>query len=270
MHEIKQNLDSLSLFVGTGICNANCSHCAGRPLRKFSPKKDGQINKKLIHETIEGCYKKGAKSISITSTGEPTLSPLSVTKVLRIIKESESRGIKFSKINLYSNGIRIGNDKIFAIRYLKLWKKLGLKKIYITVHNIQEKENAKIYRIKKYPSLKTVVERIHNAKLLVRANLILSTDTIKSYKEFKKTIKELQNLNFDSISAWSIRDMQDNIDKKRSLDEIELQKIKRWVRKQNSEKYITILTEQESRKRYQKGEKLTLFPNGKLSNTWCN
>ena len=44
-------LNSLSLFVGTGNCNAKCNHCAGIPLRKYSPKKDGTINEDLINKT---------------------------------------------------------------------------------------------------------------------------------------------------------------------------------------------------------------------------
>ena len=73
-------LKSLSLFVGTEYCNAKCGHCAGEPLRGYGSKKDGIIDEELINKTIRDCYRQGARSLSISSTGEPTLSPKSLTK----------------------------------------------------------------------------------------------------------------------------------------------------------------------------------------------
>ncbi|MEK6809761.1 MAG: radical SAM protein, partial [Nanoarchaeota archaeon] len=100
--------NSLSLFVGTGRCNANCSHCAGMPLRRYAPKKDGTIDENLVYKTIKTCYEQGARHLSISSSGEPTLSPLSVTKALELIYRCRKEDIEFSPLNLYSNGIRIG------------------------------------------------------------------------------------------------------------------------------------------------------------------
>lgn len=263
-------LKSLSLFIGTGQCNASCAHCAGVPLRKYAPKKDGIIDKDLIYKTIKTCYKQGARYLSISSSGEPTLSPLSVTKTLGLLYEYRKEGIEFSPINLYSNGIRIGEDKNFCDKYLSYWKSLGLTTIYVTVHDIDEKENARIYRIKKYPPLNLVLSKIHNAGLLMRANLVLSQKTISSFDKFVSTIEHLKRMGVDYISAWPIRNQEDKVDKKLSPLEEELDKMENWVEEnQGSEIRIRLLREK-SKIAYQKGQKLTLFPDGSLRSNWCN
>jgi len=117
-----KTLNSLSIFVGTAQCNGHCVHCAGVPLRKYAPKEDGVIDKDLIYRTVKECYNKGARYLSISSSGEPTLSPLAVTRTLELVNGCREEGIGFSPINLYSNGIRIGEDKSFCDKYLFLWK----------------------------------------------------------------------------------------------------------------------------------------------------
>jgi MoaA/NifB/PqqE/SkfB family radical SAM enzyme len=266
MHEIT----SLSLLIGTGQCNARCSHCAGMALRKYAPKIDGIIDEDLICKTIKTCYRKRARYLSISSSGEPTLSPLSVTKTLELLYGYEKEGLKFSPINLYSNGIIIGNNKNFCDKYLSYWKSLGLTTIYVTVHDIDEKENARIYGIKKYPPFNLVLSRIHNAGLLMRANLVLGRKTINSFDKFVSTVEHLKKMGVDYISAWPIRNMKDKVDKKLSLPEEELDNIENWVEENPSLKIRIRLPREKSKTAYQKGRKLTLFPDGSLRQNWCN
>lgn len=261
-------LRSLSLFVGTGECNGRCKHCAGIPLRKYAPKKDGIVDEDLIYRTIRECYDKGARSLSISSSGEPTLSPLAVTKTLRLVNGCREEGIGFSPINLYSNGIRIGEDSDFCKKYLGLWKELGLTHVYVTVHNVDEKKNARIYGIESYPSLKLILDRIHNANLLMRANLVLSKGTIGSFEEFVFTSEHLRKIGVDFISAWPIRTLDDRVDYERGPSEEELDKMEEWIR-ETGDVGVRLLREK-SKVRYERGEKLTLFPNGSLTNNWCN
>jgi len=262
-------LNSLSLFVGTSECNGKCGHCAGVPLRKYVPKEDGIIDSDLIYQTIKTCYDSGARYLSISSSGEPTLSPLSVTKTLELVDKCKYEGIQFSPINLYSNGIRIGEEKSFCDTYLSLWRNLGLTTVYVTVHDVNEKENARIYGVESYPSLDRVLSRIHGADLLVRANLVLNKRTIGTFDKFVSTIEELERKGVDCISAWPIRDKEDKVDIKLSPLEEELDRMERWVEDQNPKHKIRLLREK-SKVAYQTGQKLTLFPDGTLSNTWCN
>jgi len=266
MHEM--TLKSLSLFVGSSRCNGNCKHCAGIVHRKYSPLEDGEVDLKLIEKTIRNCYLQGARSLSISSSGEPTLSPISLTKVFELLKKLNGKGIIFDQINLYSNGIRLGEDEDFCLKYLPLWKDCGLKTIYITVHNTNEEKNAKIYGIKKYPSLSLILSRIHEAGLFVRSNIVLSKNNIGTFIDFKNLVLELEKLGFDKISAWSIKDENDKLDKVLAPESSELTLIEKWVFDEEKN-YITIHREQDQLL-YKENKKLTLFPDGTLSNTWCN
>lgn len=262
-------INSLSIFVGTGQCNANCVHCAGKIHRKYAQKKDGVIDTDLIYETLKSCYEQGARSLSVSSSGEPTLSPLAVTKSLKLIYECKKEGIKYSPINLYSNGIVVGENKDFCDKYLPIWKKYGLSTIYVTVHDINENKNAKIYGIENYPSLKTILSRIHDSGLLMRANLVLSKRTVDTFEKFVSTIDYLKKLGVDFISAWPVRGMDDKLDLDLSPLEKELDKMENWIEENQDFNKIRLLREN-TRILYQTKKKLTLFPDGTLSNTWCN
>lgn len=262
-------LSSLSLFVGTGQCNANCAHCAGKIHRKYAPKEDGIINSDLIYSTIRTCYDRGARYLSISSSGEPTLSPLSVTKTLELIHGCRKEGIFYSPINLYSNGIRIGEDKGFCDSYLPMWRDLGLKTIYLTVHDVDENKNAQVYGIMNYPSLEVVLSRVHDAGLKTRANLVLSKRTIDKVEKFVSTVNHLRRMGVDFVSAWPIRGMDDKIDEELSPSESELDKMEEWARENQGPEYVIRLLREKNRVLYRKGQKLTLFPDGTLSNIWC-
>ena len=277
MYEIMENsidslrsssLKSLSLFVGSYECNAKCGHCAGVPLRKYAPREDGIIDEELISRTLKDCYKQGARSLSISSSGEPTLSPLAVTKVFSLIGNIRKEGIEYSPINLYSNGIRIGEDKQFCDKYLSSWKNQGLTTVYITVHNTDEKENAKIYGVKSYPNLDLVISRIHDANLLIRANIVLSKENIGTSEKFRSMVGSLIDKGVDKISAWSIRDENDEMNPELSPLEEEMDRMESFVSNGELKSKVRLLREKD-RVVYDNAQKLTLFPNGDLSNSWC-
>jgi MoaA/NifB/PqqE/SkfB family radical SAM enzyme len=270
VEKLNNSLSSLSLFVGTGNCNANCNHCAGKPLRKYAPEKDGVINETLINETLKKCYVRGARYLSISSSGEPTLSPLAVTRTLELVNICKNEGLEYSPINLYSNGIRIGEDSSFCKEYLSLWKNLGLTTIYLTIHNLDEKRNAQIYGVKSYPKFEDIFFKIHNAKLKIRANLVLSKNTIPYVDDFIFTILALRKKGVDSVSAWPIRTLDDKVNVELAPIKSELDKMNIWVKENSNSNFLIRLLMEENQELYKKGKKLTLFPDGTLSSTWCN
>lgn len=264
------NLDSLSIFVGTGKCNGNCLHCAGKVHRKYAPLEDGVIDEKLICNTLKECYKEEARYLSISSSGEPTLSPLAITKTFEIINKCKKQGIEYTQVNLYSNGIIIGKDEGFCETYFPLWKSHGLKTIYITVHDIDKRKNARIYRVREYPNLELILSRIHNKGLLMRANLVLNRQTVGTCEKFISTINYLKKMGVDSVSAWPIRNAEDKADYILSPNEVEIDKMEKWVEKNQTPGFRIRLLREKNRIVYQTKKKLTLFPDGTLSNTWCN
>jgi molybdenum cofactor biosynthesis enzyme MoaA len=264
-------LNSLGLFVGTGQCNARCAHCAGVPIRKFAAKEDGVIDRNLISKTLEYCYDKGARYLSLTSSGEPTLSPLSVTATLEIIQEFKQRGMEFNPVNLYTNGILLGNEE-FCNTWLPRWRALGLTTIYITVHNASERHNAVAYGVDSYPSFLMMFSRIHAVDLAIRANIVLCKNTIATCWDLEETINVLKFYGADSVSVWPVRDMQDEIDKELAPPEEEMKKIVKLCKSMNKLdlSFKIRLLYGEDRAVYKTGQKLTLFPDGRLSNSWCN
>jgi MoaA/NifB/PqqE/SkfB family radical SAM enzyme len=238
--------------------------------RKYAPKEDGVIDESLIYRTIRDCYARGARYLSISSSGEPTLSPISVTKVLDIIQGCRKEGIRYAPINLYSNGIRIGEDRDFCDTFLPRWRDCGLTTIYVTIHDVDEEKNARIYGVRSYPGLEGVLSRIHEADLLMRGNLVLGKRTIDTLEKFVSTVQYLEKIGIDSISAWPIRNIYDRLDPELSPIESELDNIEEWVEGNQDLRCKVRLLREKSKISYQTGQKLTLFPDGTLSNTWCN
>ena len=255
-------MKSLSIFVGTGACNANCAHCAGQQHRRFCPKKDGVVDKRLIRKTLEECAKKGAMRLSITSAGEPTLSPVAVTKLLQLVDKLQ---VYYSPINLYTNGLRIATDSDFCSEYLPKWREFGLTTIYLTVHSTDLKQNAAAYGVPIYPDLGLLVTRLHRYKLGVRANLVLNRNLVGTFDQFKAEVNNLRVLGFDSVAAWGLRDEQDQLDASKSPPEAEFDQMESWAL---CARY-PIVVYRESKRNYNLGDKLTLFPDGTLSSEWC-
>lgn len=264
-----KDVRSMAVIIGTADCNANCRHCAGKRLRKYAPTEDGIIDKNLTYQTLKDGYLQGARSLSVSSSGEPTLSPKAVTNTLSLVYHMRKEDIYFDWINLYSNGIRIGQDEQFCQDYLSSWKNLGLKTVYITVHDLDLEKNAQTYRVKSYPSLDLVVSRIHEADLLTRANVMLTKNNIDIYDKFVSMVENLRKIGFDHISTWPIRNSEDEVDSESAPTEEELDRMTKWVDENQDPKCRIRLLREKSRDLYTSGQKLTLFQNGILTNQWC-
>jgi hypothetical protein len=120
-----------------------------------------------------------------------------------------------------------------------------------------------IYGIEYYPPLERVIGNIKRHNLQARANMILSKDIVANVEEFKYNSLMLFTKGIDKISAWPVRKLDDTLDYERMPDDIE--QMKQWA-DQNG---VRLLLE-DSKKSYEAEDKLTLFPNGILSNRWCN
>ncbi len=258
MHEMR--LQNIALFVGTGNCNANCGHCAGSIHRANMPKEDKVVDEELFYETLRYAYERGARSLSLTSGGEPTLAPNSVTRTLEI-----AQNFDFTKIKLYTNGIRIGRSQKFSETYLPLWQSKRLTDIYWTVHSLSEEKNAEVFGIKSYPGLELIISRIHEADLRVRANIVLSRSNISDLGKFKEIVIGLKGYSVNNIAAWPVRDEKDEYDINSAPSMAEIQRMREWAENDDT---IQVQTE-EHHELYKNKQKLGLFPNGKLSSDWC-
>lgn len=258
-------MKSLGIMVGMGTCNANCPHCAGVQHRKDAPKEDKTDGayEYMILQTLRKAHSEGCKRLSLSGSGEPTLSPKSVSNVLGVACILGREDIFFDPISLYTNGIRIGNDPEFCSEYLTQWHQLGLSWMYVTVHNADPIKNAKGYGVPNYPSLKTILKRIHVSGMKMRANIVLSAESICKLADFKETIGVLMGLGVDAVSAWPIRGMDDEVDRMLAPSDCELDRMDSWTKW----KALPVKV-QRSRDAYKNGDKMTLFPDGTLSSKW--
>lgn len=192
---------SVSVLVGSNACNAHCSFCAGKYLRPDAGQ-DGDVPRNL-EAALRLCSKYGGWSVSITSSGEPTLSPNSVTNTLQTMKDLRSEGVSFPFVNLFTNGISLGDSTFLPNLYQ--WKLLGLTAVAVSVHSIDLQEQAAAYGIKEYPAWKTIFDHIRQAGLTPRVTLLLRKGGIDNAKKFKAAVDYMFfECGIDMITSWPL------------------------------------------------------------------
>ena len=196
---------SVSVVVGTAECNGNCSFCVGRYLRPHA-QEDGEIPRNL-DPALRLCSKYGGWSVSLTGSGEPTLSPNSVTNTLKRIDKLKSEGVNFPFVNLFTNGIAIGFFKVFKTEWLPMWKDLGLTAVAVSIHSVDHYKQAEAYGLKpeQYPKFEDIFDAIRSAGLTPRVTLLLRKGEIDNEKKYKEAVDILINkYNIDMITSWPL------------------------------------------------------------------
>ncbi len=222
-----EKIYSVSALIGNGACNANCSFCSGKYLRPQA--KENALYDKNFEAAIKLSARYGGWSLSLTSSGEPTCDPLALTRALEIYQKCSRKGAYFPNVNLFTNGILFGDEK-FCKKHLPFWRDLGLNNIAISIHDVDEKKQAQVYEIAKYPKFENIVKNIQNHGLGVRGTLLLRKDGVENDIVYEKSIKTLIKKGIDNITSWPVG----NPDGSRSEftpSRIGLLKIRRWLHK---------------------------------------
>jgi len=222
-----EKIYSVSALVGNGKCNADCSFCAGRYLRPQA--KPNDIYDKNLEAAIKLSARYGGWSLSLTSSGEVTCDPDSLTKALQIYNKCAQQGAYFPNVNLFTNGILFG-DENFCKEYLPKWKELGLNNIAISIHAVDEKEQAEIYGLNNYPNLENIVDNIEEHGLGVRATLLLRKGGIDNPKKYEYAVKTLIDKKINNITSWPIGN-PDGTRNEYTPSRRGLFRIKRWLHK---------------------------------------
>ena|SRR3989338_557790 len=196
-----EKIYSVSALVGDGSCNANCKFCAGKYLRKDANEGDNYY--KNLEAAIKLSARYGGWSLSLTGSGEPTCDPDSLTKALRVYQKCADQGAYFPNVNLFTNGILFA-DNDFCEKYLKLWKELGLNNVAISIHSVDEKEQAKAYNLESYPSLEKIIGNIREQGLGVRCTLLLRKNGVDNAAKYEDSIHTLIEKGVDNITSWSV------------------------------------------------------------------
>jgi sulfatase maturation enzyme AslB (radical SAM superfamily) len=222
-----EKIYSVSALVGNGNCNANCGFCAGKYLRPEA--KSDKLYEKNLEASIKLSARYGGWSLSLTSAGEPTCDPSSLTRALEIYDKCAKQGAYFPNVNLFTNGILFG-DKEFCKEYLPKWRELGLNNVAISIHDVDEKEQAKIYGVGSYPNLEDLVENINEHGLGVRGTLLLRKGGVDNPEKYESSVKTLIDKGIDNITSWPVGN-PDNTRNEYTPSRLGLFGIKRWLRK---------------------------------------
>jgi sulfatase maturation enzyme AslB (radical SAM superfamily) len=221
-----EKIYSVSALVGSGICNGNCAFCAGKYLRKQARTTDLYL--KNLEAAIKLSARYGGWSLSLTSSGEPTCSPKDVTTALGVYSKCASQGAYFPNVNLFSNGILLGDEE-FCKQWLPIWKDLGLGNVALSIHSTDNKKQAEAYGLKSYPSFKHIRSNIERYGIGVRATLLLRKDEVCDAKTYEKSIIELTTtLGYRNITSWPVGN-PDGTRNEYTPSRLGLWGIKRWL-----------------------------------------
>jgi sulfatase maturation enzyme AslB (radical SAM superfamily) len=196
-----EKIYSVSALVGNGACNANCSFCSGKYLRPDAG--ESEKYKKNLESAIKLSARYGGWSLSLTGSGEPTCDPDALTRALQIYDKCAKEGAYFPNVNLFTNGIRFG-DSEFCREYLPIWKKLGLTNVALSIHAVDDKEQAAAYNLKEYPSLDSIIKNIEDGGLGVRCTLLLRKKGVDNAERYEAAVHNLIGIGLDNITSWPV------------------------------------------------------------------
>ncbi len=222
-----EKIYSVSALVGNGLCNANCSFCAGEYLRPEA--KENKIYDKNLEAAIKLSARYGGWSLSLTSSGEPTCDPDALTKALEIYKKCADQGAYFPNVNLFTNGILFGNEK-FCDKYLDTWRELGLNNVAVSIHEVDEKEQANVYGVKNYPDLENIVKNVESHGLGIRGTLLLRKGSIDNSRKYETAVNTLIEKGIENITSWPIGN-PDGTRTEYTPSRLGLFEIRRWLHK---------------------------------------
>lgn len=213
-----EKIYSVSALIGSSACNGNCTFCAATELRAQAPKDENQVtrlgtqalnyyNQELYWRNYKAAIKLSARyggwSLSLTSSGEPTCDPAAVTKALEVYQTCAQEGAYFPNVNLFTNGILLGNDD-FCKRWLPEWKALGLTNIAVSIHSTIPQEQAAVYEIPYYPEFARIFKNIQNYGIGIRATVLLRKHGIDDAKKYKEAIQQIIKDGCHNITAWPV------------------------------------------------------------------
>jgi len=196
-----EKIYSVSALIGNGSCNANCDFCAGKYLRPEA--EENKDHSRSLEAAIKLSARYGGWSLSLTSSGEPTCDPDSLTRALEVYKKCADQGAYFPNVNLFTNGILFADDN-FCDEYLDSWRDLGLNNVAISLHGVTEEEQAKAYNLESYPSLEKITGNIRDHGLGVRGTLLLRKGGVDSSKKYQDAIHTLIDKGIDNITSWPV------------------------------------------------------------------
>jgi len=222
---------SVSAVLGGPACNANCPGCAGKVIRQDVI--DSAINggpsyndaPRNIVPASRLALNYGAWTLSLTSSGEPTMYPGAITNTLQKLKDE---GVQWPFINLFTNGITIANEWDRLKPLLIKWKSLGLTSVVLSIHSTDAEENASAYGVKRAWNASDVVKKIQSVGLCAKIVLLLGRDRVGTLDEYKRSLDVIHDWGVGLITSWELR-TNDGRRIKQTPSRWEMLKIRAWL-----------------------------------------
>jgi MoaA/NifB/PqqE/SkfB family radical SAM enzyme len=167
-------IQTLSILCGTTACNARCPFCVSKMTHDGGMKaKPIRTNWRNFETACQLAERAGVTTAMITGKGEPTLWPNLVLEYI-----SRLRG-RFPLIELQTNGLPLHDlDTEEFIRVMG-----GLTTVAISVVHWDDEVNREVYCPgREYPSLTSLIDRLHDIGVSVRLNCVMTKGRVDRWE----------------------------------------------------------------------------------------
>jgi len=184
---MKKNL----VFIISDKCQNNCKYCITKePGKEYLFSDDFLIKDVAYLKKYLKVYSNLATEISLTGN-EPLLNN-NIGEIIQVSIENN-----FNKINIHTNGILLGNNKIFKI--LKEFK--DNIKIVVSLPSTNQKEYNLITNTNNFNIVYNNIKKYIELDFNIYINLVISSMNVKS---LPKTIKDLAGIGVKNIQFLCI------------------------------------------------------------------
>lgn len=200
-----EKIYSVSALIGCRACNAKCAFCAGEYLRPQAPRLREQdlLWERNYVAAIKLSAKYGGWSLSLTSSGEPTMDPEAIQRALFLYHEAAFSGAYFPNVNLFTNGIRFA-DREFCKYWLPRWRSLGLTNVAVSLHSENEEGQSRAYGVP-YPRMDEIFDNIREQGVGVRATLLLRKGGIEDWRGYENALYIIkEHFGVDNVTSWPV------------------------------------------------------------------
>jgi len=192
-------IQTLSIISGGAACNAQCPFCISQMTGKdvsFTP-----INKINFHKACRLAKINDVINVIITGKGEPLIYPDQITDFLKELKSFD-----FPIIELQTNAILLGQQPSKYEPFLKLWHKLGLTFIAISIIHYNSGKNRDNYipMEKSYPDLEKQIAYLHSLGYSVRLTCTLIKGGVDNASEAKEMINKARVWGADQLTLRKV------------------------------------------------------------------
>jgi pyruvate-formate lyase-activating enzyme len=140
-------------------------------------------------------------SVIITGKGEPLLYPDQITDYLTALKP-----YNFPIVELQTNAILLSEQPQKYEPYLRLWHKLGLTFIAVSIIHYSPEKNRQNYLpyAKSYPDLQKLIARLHNFGFSVRLTCTLIKGGVGSVAEAREMVRHAHLWQADQLTLRKV------------------------------------------------------------------